>query len=69
MLRLHEFYRKFDALPKDQRFVLIEPSAEPTSFFVIFQQLTQVKKQKEFFEEREKHLLKQAEDAFKKIDG
>lgn len=56
-------------MPKEQRYALIEFSPEPSSFFVLFQQLTEVKKQKEFFEKREKHLLNQAEEALKKING
>ena len=68
-MKLHEFYRKFEDMPKEQRYALIEFSPEPTSFFVLFQQLSQVKKQKEYFEEREKHLLNQAEIALKKLNG
>ena len=69
MLKLHEFYRKFEDTPKEQRFQLILSAPEPTSLFVIFQQLNQVRSQKKFFEDREEHLLKQAEIAFKKING
>ena len=69
MLKLHEFYRRFEDTPKEKRFELIETSPEPTSLFVIFQQLNQVRAQKKFFEDREEHLLKQAEAAFKKING
>ena len=69
MLRLHEFYRRFDATPRDERFMLIEPAPEPTSLFVIFQQLTVVRAQKKFFEEREAHLLAIADEEFQKRDG
>jgi len=68
-MNLKEFYRRFDATPRDERFQLIEPSAEPTSLFVIFQQLTVVRAQKKFFEDREAHLLSVAEEAFRKRDG
>jgi len=68
-LKLHEFYKKFEGLKAEERYALIEFSPEPTSFFVLFQQLSQVRKQKEFFEERERHLLNQAEQALKKING
>jgi hypothetical protein len=68
MLKLHDFYRRFDALPKEKRFGLIMPTSEPTSMFVIFQQLGQVRAQKKFFEEREEHLLRLAEMGFKQID-
>ena len=56
-------------MPKDQRYALIEFSPEPTSFFVLFQKLGQVKKQKEYYEEMERHLLNQAEIALKKLNG
>ena len=68
-MKLHDFHRKFEALSREERFELIDFQAEPTSFFVIFQQLTQVRSQKKFFEDREAHLLKQAEEAFEKLNG
>lgn len=68
-MKLHDFYRRFDALPKDKRFELIIPRGEPTSFFVIFQRLTQVRAQKRFYEEQEFHLLAIAEEEFKKMNG
>ena len=66
-LKLHQFYRKFEDMPKEQRFALIEFPPEPTSFFVIFQKLSQLKQQRRELESKEEHLLKQAEEAFKKI--
>jgi len=69
MLSIHEFYRRFENMPREQRYALIEFSPEPTSFFVLFQQLSEVKKQKAYFEERERHLLNQAEQALRKING
>lgn len=66
-MRLHEFYKKFEELPRDERFELISYESQPTSFFVIFQQLSEVRKQIKYFETREEHLLKQAEEAFKRI--
>jgi hypothetical protein len=66
MLKLHEFYRRFDQLPRERRFELIEQQQEPTSLFVIFQQLTQVRAQKKYFEDREEHLLAVAEAALNK---
>ena len=68
-MNLHEFYRRFENMPREQRYALIEFSPEPTSFFVLFQQLSEVKKQKAYFEERERHLLNQAEQALRKING
>lgn len=68
-MKLHEFYRKFDALSRERRFELIIPRGEPTSFFVIFQRLTQVRAQKRFYEEMETHLLAVAEEEFEKMNG
>jgi len=48
---------------------MIQPSAEPTSLFVIFKQLTEVRAQKKFFEDREAYLLSIAEKEFQKLDG
>jgi hypothetical protein len=67
-MKLHDFYRRFEDLPRDARFAMIGVVPEPSSFFVIFQQLSQVRQQKRFFEDREEHLLKVAEEAFKKYD-
>lgn len=66
-MRIHEFYRKYENLSKEQRFALVEFPPEPTSFFVIFQKLSQLKTKKRRLEDEEEHLLKQAEEAFKKI--
>ena len=69
-MKLHEFYRMFEDMPKEKRFELIHSSPEPTSLFVIFQQLNQVRAQRKFFEDREEHLLKVAEEFFnEKKDG
>ena len=67
MISIHQFYRMFEDMPKEQRYALIEFPPEPTSFFVIFQRLNQLKQQKRELENKEEHLLKQAEDALKKI--
>lgn len=69
MLNTHTFYRKFDRVEKDDRFKPIDSVAEPTSLFVIFQQLTQVRAQKRYFENRERHLLALAEIGFKQLEN
>ena len=68
MLNLHTFYRQFEDVPKELRFepFNITPK-EPTSLFVIFQQLTQVRLQKKYFTDRESALLAQAELVFKEL--
>jgi hypothetical protein len=63
----HNFYRAYEALTKEERFRLIESTLEPTSLFVIFQQLGQVRSQKKYFEDREEHLLKLAQMGFDKL--
>jgi hypothetical protein len=67
-MHLKEFYRRFENTPKEERFSLIE-STEPTSLFVIFQQLSQIRAQMRYFEDREAHLLKLAEESFNKNNG
>lgn len=68
-MKKNEFYKSFEKLPKEARFKLIETTAPPTSLFVIFQQLSQVRAQLRFFEMREEELLHQAEQAFKQLRG
>jgi hypothetical protein len=68
-MKLHNFYRKFEDTPKEKRFMLIGLKPEPTSLFVIFKRLARAREQKKYFEEQEEHLLLQAEEAFKQING
>ena len=66
-MKLHNFYREFEKLGKEDKFNMIETRIEPTSLFVIFQQLTQVRAQKKYFEDKEQHLLALAELGFKQL--
>jgi len=66
-MNINQFYKRFEEISKEERFEIIETVSEPTSLFVIFQQLGQVRAQKKFFEEREAYLLRLAETGFKKI--
>jgi hypothetical protein len=68
-VKKNEFYQKFEKLPKEARFKIIQASPSPTSLFVLFQQLSQVSAQLRFFEMREKELLRQAEEGFKQINN
>lgn len=68
MLNTHTFHRKFEDVPKEDRFMPIEFVSEPTSLFVIFQQLAQVRAQKKYFEDRERHLLSLAEKGFEQLE-
>lgn len=68
MMKLHEFYRKFEDLKKEDRFVLINQTPTPTSFFVLFQQLSQVKAQQRYFEKKEEELLRIAEEGFNQVE-
>jgi hypothetical protein len=63
-----DFFKRFEALTPDQRFKLIQYKSQPTSFFVIFQKLSEVRKQQKYFEQQEIHLLRQAEEAFNKME-
>ena len=67
MLKAHHFYREFEQLREEDKFGLISAPQEPTSLFVIFKQLAEVRAQKRFFEEREAHLLALAELGFNQI--
>jgi len=69
-MQLHQFYRQYEDIRKGDRFEAIATPPEATSLFVIFQQLTQVRAQRKFFEDREKHLLFLAELGFNQLkDG
>jgi len=67
MIKVHHFYREFEKLNKEERFSLVDTPSEPTSLFVIFKQLGEVRAQKKYFEDREAHLLSLAEIGFNKI--
>ena len=67
-MKKNEFFKAFEKLPKEARFKLVETASTPTSLFVIFQQLSQVRAQQRFFEMREEELLHQAEEALKQIN-
>lgn len=66
-MNLHTFYRKYETLTKEERLQLIESTLEPTSLFVIFKQLSAVRSQKKYFEDREAHLLELAGIGFDKL--
>lgn len=68
MLKTHHFFRQFEKLKHEDKFSMIEAPAEPTSLFLIFKQLTEVRAQKKFFEDREKQLLKLAEIGFNQLE-
>lgn len=67
-MKLHTFYRKFENTEKEDRYRPIEGVNEPTSLFVIYQQLTQVRAQQRFFANREEQLMKLAEKGFKQVE-
>lgn len=53
-------------MTKEDRYALIEFAPEPSSFFVLFQRLSQIKQQRRRLDDLEEHLLEQAEEAFNK---
>ena len=61
----NKFYKIFEETPKEKRFEVFHPTPTPTSLFVIFQQLSQVRAQIRYFEKREEELLKQADEYLK----
>lgn len=68
-MKIYEFYRKFEDLPKEKRFLGVKTTPTMVSAFVIFKQLEQARAQKRYFEMREEELLAQAEEVFKQING
>lgn len=67
MIKVHHFYREFEKLNSKDKFEMIASPVEPTSLFVIFKQLSEVRAQKRYFEERENHLLTLAELGFNQL--
>jgi hypothetical protein len=65
-MRANEFFKIFNELPQAERYKIIRYEAQPTSFFVIFQKLSEVRKQIKRLEEQEEHLLAQAEEELNK---
>lgn len=65
-MKLQEFYRKFENTSKEERFQMEEIPATPTSLFVIFQKLTNVRGLQRHYKDMETHLLNQAEEIFNK---
>lgn len=68
MIKLHHFYREYEKLPHQDKFNMIESPQEPTSLFVIFKRLTEVRSQLRFFQEQEAHLLALAEIGFNQLN-
>jgi len=64
-MKLHQFYKRFENTPKDERFRPVNMTPEITSLFVIFKRLGDVRAQKRYFESQEAHLLAQAEIIYK----
>lgn len=67
-MNLKQFHRKFEAVPPKERFEPFEYEAPPLSLFVIYERLKVIRKQLQYYEDQEFHLLKQAEEAFKQRD-
>ena len=66
-MKLHNFYRKFDSVPREERFKPIDTPIEPTSLFVIFKRLEAVRAQQRYFKDMEEHLLALAEIGFEQL--
>lgn len=67
-MTIHNFYRQFETLQKEDKFHMIDTPVKPTSLFVIFKQLGEVRAQKRYFEELEAHLLKLAKIGFNQLE-
>jgi len=68
-MTLHNFYRKYNEVGKDDRFQAIEMPREVTSLFVIFKRLEWVRAEKRYYEKEEAHLLAVAESKFKELEN
>ena len=66
-MKLHQFYKQFEDTQRDDRFEAINTPIEPSSLFVIFKQLEQVRAQQRYFNDREKQLLELAELGFQQL--
>ena len=67
-MNLRNFYKQFENTTNEDRFLVFNETPLPSSLFVIFQQLTVVRNQKKYFEEREAHLLSIAERQFNQLE-
>ena len=63
-MKLPEFYKKFDKVPRVERFEPIKLEPAPSSLFIIFQRLTIVRAQQRYYKEQERRLLNEAEKGF-----
>jgi len=66
-MKLSNFYKSYDVLPPEKRFAPLELKHPATSLFIIYKQLEGVRAQLRFFEMRQEELLRQAEEAFNKL--
>jgi len=66
-MNTHTFFRKYNELEGDVKFQAIELPLEVTSLFVIYKELERVRQYKRYFEDKESHLLKIAEDRFNQL--
>jgi len=67
-MKLKQFHRRFEDTNKDDRFKVIKAPTEPSSIFVIYKQLQQVRSQRKYYKDREEQLLALAELGFKQLD-
>ena len=67
-MKLKQFHRRFEDTNKDDRFQMINVPTEPSSIFVIYKLLQQVRAQRKYYKDREEQLLALAELGFKQLD-
>jgi hypothetical protein len=69
MMRLHEFYRRFAALPPEKRNVLLtEVRHDPLTPFVIYKQLEYARQMQTFYTSRVEELLRIADETFNQVE-
>ena len=68
-MKLHDFYRRFAALPQEKRNVLLtEVRHDPMTPMVIFKQLEYARQMQTFYTQRVEELLRIAEETFNQVE-
>ena len=68
-MKLKQFHQRFEGTDREDRFKVIKAPTEPSSIFVIYKQLQQVRAQRKYYRDREAQLLALAELGFKQIEN
>ena len=68
-MKLHDFYRRFAALPQEKRNVLlVDIRHDPVTPMVIFKQLEYARQMQAFYTSRVEELLRIADETFNQVE-